>query len=62
MIDDLLTLDQIDSEFYDLFKVKDSQKEKFQDCKEKFANFISTLYDILGITNKDKTMKSGKIS
>lgn len=54
MIDDLLTLDQIDSEFYDLFKVKDSQKEKFQDCKEKFANFISTLYDILGITNKDK--------
>lgn len=54
MIDDLLTLDQIDSEFYDLFKVKDSQKEKFQDCKEKFANFISTLYNILGITNKDK--------
>lgn len=54
MIDDLLTLDQIDSEFYDLFKVKDSQKEKFLDCKEKFVNFISTLYNILGIKDKNK--------
>lgn len=55
MIDDLKSLNSIDSEFYNLFKVKENQREKFEDDKEKFVNFIGTLYRMLSIQeNTDK--------